>query len=339
MIAQATLQSRTDEYLRPFDVRRDLLQLAELIELAFQEELEQSGNSIAREMREMAQSGPLLWLFAANPKLTMQMSGYVWVADGRIVGNVSLGLESGQPRLWTISNVAVHPGFRGRGIAQRLMQAAVEELHSRGARCAVLEVRSNNTPAQSLYRALGFELYDNVEELRLPVHAWADNMHPPTLPLRRRRPNDWQDLYDLCKAAVPVSVQEVMPLLPYHFQVGLERRLHAWLERTVAGRGGADLVLEDGGEIVAWLQATGQVTAGSYRLDVTVHPRRRGALEPELVTAGLQQLSHLAPRSVASTISASHPEALQAWHGAGFYTVRKLDRMALYPQREGWQTP
>lgn len=336
MIAQATLQSRTDDHLRPFDVRRDLLQLAELIELAFQEELDQTGNSIAREMRELAQSGPPLWLFAANPRLAMQMSGYVWVSDGRIVGNVSLGLESEQRRLWTISNVAVHPGFRAHGIAQRLMQAAVEELRSRGAHCIVLEVRSDNAPAQSLYRALGFELYDNVEELRLPVHAWPDNVHPPAFPLRQRRPNDWQGLYGLCKAAVPARVQEVRPLLPYHFQVSLERRLQAWLERAVAGRGGADLVLEDGGQIVAWLQATGRVTAGSYRLDVTVHPRRRGTIEPELVTAGLQQLSHRTPRSVASTISTSYPEALQAWHAAGFYTVRKLDQMALYLHREGW---
>ena len=53
-------------------------------------------------------------------------------------------------------NVAVHPAYRRRGIAEKLVCALVEELKAAGSRCLTLEVRSSNASAIALYEKLGF---------------------------------------------------------------------------------------------------------------------------------------------------------------------------------------
>ena len=53
-------------------------------------------------------------------------------------------------------NIAVHPDFRRKGIAEALVIALVEELKKLESRCLTLEVRASNEPAQKLYEKLGF---------------------------------------------------------------------------------------------------------------------------------------------------------------------------------------
>lgn len=53
-------------------------------------------------------------------------------------------------------NIAVHPDFRRKGIAEELVNALVHRLRNRGSRCLTLEVRASNEPACKLYEKLGF---------------------------------------------------------------------------------------------------------------------------------------------------------------------------------------
>jgi len=55
-----------------------------------------------------------------------------------------------------VTNVAVHPLYRGRGIGERLMRELIRIAARRGAMRMTLEVRVGNAPAQALYRKLGF---------------------------------------------------------------------------------------------------------------------------------------------------------------------------------------
>ena len=53
-------------------------------------------------------------------------------------------------------NIAVHPNFRRRGIAESLVVSLVQELRSVDSKSLTLEVRASNDPAIGLYRKLGF---------------------------------------------------------------------------------------------------------------------------------------------------------------------------------------
>lgn len=53
-------------------------------------------------------------------------------------------------------NVAVHPDFRRRGIAEALVNELVARLKSRESRSLTLEVRASNSSAITLYEKLGF---------------------------------------------------------------------------------------------------------------------------------------------------------------------------------------
>ena len=53
-------------------------------------------------------------------------------------------------------NIAVHPEYRRKGIAEALVLALVDGLSGRGNHSLMLEVRVSNDPAIALYEKLGF---------------------------------------------------------------------------------------------------------------------------------------------------------------------------------------
>ena len=55
-----------------------------------------------------------------------------------------------------ITNLAVHIGYRRRGVGRRLMVHSLQKGYKAGARLALLEVRCSNQAARALYEGLGF---------------------------------------------------------------------------------------------------------------------------------------------------------------------------------------
>ncbi|MBD1383158.1 ribosomal protein S18-alanine N-acetyltransferase [Metabacillus arenae] len=56
-----------------------------------------------------------------------------------------------------ITNIAISPEFRGRGLGETLLGAAIEGAKKLGANRLSLEVRMSNTIAQALYKKHGFQ--------------------------------------------------------------------------------------------------------------------------------------------------------------------------------------
>lgn len=55
-----------------------------------------------------------------------------------------------------VTNIAVHPAHRGKGLGERLMLELIQRAKARGAGRMTLEVRWSNKAAQGLYKKLGF---------------------------------------------------------------------------------------------------------------------------------------------------------------------------------------
>lgn len=70
-----------------------------------------------------------------------------------------------------ITNVAVHPNFRGQGISKKLMETLLLDLEKNNCKDITLEVRESNEIAINLYKQFGFiseglrkNFYENPKE-------------------------------------------------------------------------------------------------------------------------------------------------------------------------------
>jgi len=77
-----SLPKTTPANLRPFDVRRDLLAVADLVELCFANSLDTDGRLYIRQMRQAAHSGGRL---SAWSNQEAPLMGMVWVEGGYVV--------------------------------------------------------------------------------------------------------------------------------------------------------------------------------------------------------------------------------------------------------------
>ena len=87
-------------------------------------------------------------------ELTNQLSHWIVAEeDGVVLGYV--GSQSVIDEA-DMMNVAVHPDYRRKGIAEALVNTLVERLQKMGSHCLTLEVRASNVTAITLYEKLGF---------------------------------------------------------------------------------------------------------------------------------------------------------------------------------------
>lgn len=75
------------------------------------------------------------------------------LCDGVPVGYIGCLVAAGEG---DITNVAVHPDFRRRGIAGQLIARLTEEARQEGVTQIHLEVRASNAAAMALYEGRGF---------------------------------------------------------------------------------------------------------------------------------------------------------------------------------------
>ena len=110
-----------------------ICQIAELERLCFNDPW--SENSIASELNNKLS----LWLVAVDSETVV---GYV--GSQTVLGETDM------------MNIAVHPDYRKQGIGTGLILALIRELSSRGSHSLMLEVRTSNEQAISVYSKLGF---------------------------------------------------------------------------------------------------------------------------------------------------------------------------------------
>ena len=113
----------------------DAFQVAELEKMCFSTPW--SEKSIASEL----ENDLALWLVA--------------VENATVVGYVGSQTVCGETDMM---NVAVHPNWRRKGIAEQLIHRLITDLNQMGSTCLSLEVRASNAPAIALYQKLDFRV-------------------------------------------------------------------------------------------------------------------------------------------------------------------------------------
>lgn len=331
----ALSESRDSNGLRPLDVRRDLGSVIELIEEAFRGKLSPEGEEAIRELKTLKYLGSFLWLISRiSPELCDILSGYVWVEGGAIVGNVTLSVADEDPGRWTISNVAVRPDYRGRGIARELIQAPIRSARERGGDLVTLQVRADNLPAQNLYRSLGFTKLDATTELRLKRIGEVVFCPVRGFELAKVKPSEWRKIYELVNAATPPKARRLKPVREDDFKVGLSHRLANWFTDLVHLRDVHKLAVEGDEGFAALLTVQAMRLRPPHRIELIVHPDYHGLLEEMLVTKALSILRHYPLYEAIAHIRLPHPEAVSALRQYGFVEVETIDRLGLALRQE-----
>ncbi len=76
------------------------------------------------------------------------------ISDGEIIGYAGAWLVLDEAQ---VTNIAVAPAWRGRGVGRLLLTELIARVKVQGAVRMTLEVRPSNTAALALYDALGFQ--------------------------------------------------------------------------------------------------------------------------------------------------------------------------------------
>ena len=328
MITTVPAEKHLQSGLRPFDPYRDSKQVVELMALAFGDDLSLAGQVVLAEMRRVVRWGSLLgWLSWSGAGGVVPWRGFVWVEDGRVVGNASLR-RAPERGGFLVGNVAVHPDWRGRGIAGRLMDVVLDDVAARDGRWVGLEVKVDNQVARRLYERLGFEeVGRTVYMLRPPGMS---QVHEPACPLLRRgRSRDGAALVELVKSVIPDRLRPLLELRKRDYQPGWERTLDLWME----GRRESWWVIDEQGVVGGAVRALRERGRRPDWLEVLAAPEH-GRFEEILVQQGLACLRGGSRKAIETMLALPADSLIQTLQDAGFRRERVLVQMKLACPRQ-----
>lgn len=281
------------EGLRPVNLRTDLAQLADLIERVFADSMDQGGRAAVNEMRTLSRIGVGLNLFPGLSDLTQGINmGYVWVAGGKLVGNVSI-YPAGQPHhdTWIVANVGVHPDHQRQGIASQLMRASMDAIRQRGGRRAVLQVDLDNEGARRLYERLDFVnerawiVWRRGSSMRVPPPLTDQSAH-----VSHRRRGEWQAEYELAQRLRPADQGGIGWQRPLHtnlFRKPVLKQLGDWLNMRTEER----LVIraDDERHLLAALWVEAGFLTSATQLTLMVEPDYQGVYDDILINTATRR--------------------------------------------------
>ncbi len=286
-------EARANDGLRPIDMARDVPQIVELLKMVFGEALELDDGQLLGDDVSV-QISNLFYRF--NPATSRLANGFVWMADGRIVGNVTLLPTKAWDR-FLVANVAVHPNYRRRGIARAMMHAVTSAVKTRGGRAILLQVVKDNTSAIDLYRSLGYVGVGHMttwssSSSRLRRLGPPDG--PPPIDIRPLPGRRWREAYALDTACVPADLNWPEPLRPDAYRQLFWRRLGDLMNSRLF----ETWVAADANDRLAGLATISSQWGRSHQLTLRVHPNVAGHLERPLLAKLVRRLQYLPRRNV-----------------------------------------
>jgi len=282
----ATLISR-DDGLRALDLRRDLGGIAALMELCFGDTLDGAGWGAVREMQRLSRSGPLLWVMGTVAP-AWQL-GFVWIENGRVIGNASTQPSEHDRRTWLIANVAVHPDYRRRRMARALTEATMRLALDSGATQILLQVNQNNTAARRLYEALGFQA--------LGAHTAWERMtgfrpQPAAtsgIEIRPARAAEWEAVFGFVSRYRPEGFSWLKPLRSGDWRPSLARAFDNFF---AGAREEHWLAVDQVGKQIVGLAKIDTGFSPSDQIYVLIHPDWASRLERPLLVTALRRLGN-----------------------------------------------
>lgn len=183
-----------DPSIRPINLNTDLNGLADLLYQSFSDARDAEGERYIAYLRRFSQTAFFTEIAKRKPeKYSLPGEGFVYEEDGRLLGNITLSrFELGKETIYLISNVAVNPEQRGRGIARKLTQTALQYVESQGIKQIWLQVKQENQSAIHLYEKFGFHTFmTRTTWIREKRQACLQKQN--TASIHKRARSDWEE--------------------------------------------------------------------------------------------------------------------------------------------------
>ena len=218
--------------LRTLSLPKDLQGLGEMLPQTFRYPDNPEWSIQSDEQEELAgyvKAFRRMWplfraLMLVVPSFRDGMRGFVW-EEKETLAAATLYHRLGSTSCWDISTVGVLPDFRRRGLARQLIERTLQDIHGRGGKRITLGVISENLPARSLYKSVGFEDFGGFVKYESSPSA------PPRIPALpegydavRLKQFDWKTRYELARRITPTSTAKYDPVTPGKFKEPLPIR-------------------------------------------------------------------------------------------------------------------
>jgi ribosomal-protein-alanine acetyltransferase len=162
--------------------------------------------------------------------------------DGRLAGYILVLFYSGT-RLSRLYSIAVHPDFKGMGVARELIGQAEKNARDNGKFYMRLEVNVANQPAIRLYESLGFQrfgLYKAYYEDHTDAFRFQKRIRYYQDSFQHRSVKWYRQTTDF--TCGPASLMMAMQVLDQNYLLSPEEELDIWREATTifmtSGHGG-----------------------------------------------------------------------------------------------------
>jgi ribosomal protein S18 acetylase RimI-like enzyme len=266
-----------------------------------------------------------------SPGLRDFITGHIWEVDGRIAGFTQIN-RRGTTDTWYISAVGVHPEFRRRGIAQKLVEAVITFVRDRGGKRLLLDVIEGNVPAINLYRKLGFENFtSNLELFLKPDSAPLAPILPEGYHQESQNDYAWQPRFELMKRITPIEVRRYEPVEAGRYRKPFFTRfLFPLLKKAEGMQTNRLLIRSDSGQVIAYaIYDTHTRETGRNSIMSNLDPGHSD-LASYLVTEILQKMISKDPgRMIEFNIPTWQCELVKAAEEAGFILRARLLTLGL----------
>lgn len=323
MIITFPTQSRPLGSARPINLNRDIPQVLELLEIVFGESLRNEGAA-----SDVGLDSSLPFLYRFNLGMTRLSPGFVWEENGRIIGNATLIRTKSRDR-YLVVNVSVHPDYRRRGIARRLMEAIIEQVQGEGGRFVLLQVVKDNDAAVDLYKSLNFRVlgsvtswYSSVSRVR-PIPVAVEEKPLPRIQELRR--SEWREAFALDQRCLSPELNWPEPLAADAYKMGWwrlfsdmmnGRQVETWVTHNAQNRlTGLAQILSEWGRL--------------HTVHLRIDPEWWGELERPLLAKVTRRLKYLGHRNIRLDHVDHHEEMNELLQAANFEAKRTLTHMRL----------
>ena len=312
-----------DVLIRDFK-KSDLDDVLEVGNKSFAQEIEIGGfdPNHARRMADQA-FGVLGRIFFGFLRLLGKDPFKFFVAEvgGKVVGTAMLNTKG---NMGYISIVMVHPVYRRKGIATRLMKTAINHIRKKKLSRAILHVVSTNAPAEGLYYELGFKKFEDTVYLVADIDSLRKPDNVEGIQIRNFKKKDIAAVYNLIKCSEDPTHLKVFDFKKKDLKTPLIQHVFHFSTDE-------EIVAVKDGEIVGYTEAsyTTAKETGHIR-NVQVHPEMRSeGIEKMLISVGVGYIRKVGTNKVMATTLSTRQKLIENMKQLGFEKYLEMEAMVL----------